>query len=387
MMMRSFLPIGQGACYLERFEIKDDEGQNITILYDCGSSTSLKLLENCLNERIKDGSTIHAVFISHFDEDHINGLPYIIKNYRVRNLFVPLITEEELCCLKLACIAGLSFSSDKRFFETFFDNYMGSRAPVPEDTRIYYVQEYLSEKNLYDLPESRRNNGDRIIRSGENAARRLLPLAEDDLTNDWFYIPYNFRQEERHNALMEELQKALDMKLTLGEILRLVKNDSAYIVEIKQAYCRIPGSLNTNSMVLFSGPKDDRAGQVKLDAYRSRRFCCCANGCCYKYVANPGCLYLGDYDASGKNKWDELTKAFSEYWDSIGCIQVPHHGSKNNYNEELTADRSRYYVISAGIQNQYRHPSDNVVKDMLFKGNSFSVVTERKDSEACFIVK
>lgn len=91
MMVRSFLPIGQGACYLERFHVCDDKGNNITVLYDCGSMKSLQLLEDCLSNNLNDGSTIHAAFISHFDEDHVNGLPYLLRNYRVKHLFIPLI--------------------------------------------------------------------------------------------------------------------------------------------------------------------------------------------------------------------------------------------------------------------------------------------------------
>lgn len=67
--------------------------------------------------------------------------------------------------------------------------------------------------------------------------------------------------------------------------------------------------------------------------------------CCDTEMA--GCLYMGDYDASGNYKWKELYEAYDTYWENIGCIQIPHHGSKHNYNSKL-AQLDAFYVMSAG---------------------------------------
>lgn len=42
MMLRSFLPVGQGAFYFERFEYDKDR---INIIYDCGSLTDVSIVE------------------------------------------------------------------------------------------------------------------------------------------------------------------------------------------------------------------------------------------------------------------------------------------------------------------------------------------------------
>lgn len=385
MMIRSFLPVGQGACCIEKFDLKDDERQNITVLYDCGSSTSLDLLKACLKENIKENSTIHAVFISHFDEDHVNGLPYILKHYRVKNLFIPLVTEEELHYLQLICVTRLSFSLDRDFFYSFFKYFRSPHGLIPSDTTIYYVQTYQSENITY---EQKKQTRDRIIPSGEDVSYRLLPNDNKEVMYEWQYIPYNFRQKARYDDLLNELERAFNKRLTLNNILKLVENDPKNcIVKIKKVFKKISGSLNANSMVLFSGPKYKRMAQVKYDVYRPTRFKCCASECCFNHIVKPGCLYMGDYDANGERKWDDLVNAFMEYWELIGCIQIPHHGSRHNYNVELTNDRTRYYVISVGTDNKYRHPHDYVIKDMLFKGSLFSIVTEQKESEASFIVR
>lgn len=93
MMIRSFLPVGQGAFYCEQFEGWGDN-EDVNIVYDCGSSTNVKLVEKQIRDNFYKGQTIHAVFISHLDDDHINGIPFLLKYCHVKKMFFPLITEK-----------------------------------------------------------------------------------------------------------------------------------------------------------------------------------------------------------------------------------------------------------------------------------------------------
>lgn len=91
-----------------------------------------------------------------------------------------------------------------------------------------------------------------------------------------------------------------------------------------------------------------------------------------------GCLYTGDYEAKGKNKWKTLEEAYIEYWKWIGMIQVPHHGSIRNCNDALISKKAVYF-LSAGEKNTYKHPSQNVVRGIRFKyHNNLYIVTESK---------
>ena len=147
MMIRSFLPVGQGACYMERFDFRDDEEKDIIVMYDCGSSSSLESLKKCLRDNLKGDSTIHAVFISHFDEDHVNGLPYLLKKYEVKHLFIPLITEEEAKCYLLSCLCGASFSTEGNFFKSFFNEYPYIRNPFGKHTSVHLCKPIKTREN------------------------------------------------------------------------------------------------------------------------------------------------------------------------------------------------------------------------------------------------
>ena len=92
---------------------------------------------------------------------------------------------------------------------------------------------------------------------------------------------------------------------------------------------------------------------------------------------------MGDYDAKGESKWCDLKNAYEKYWAYIGCVQIPHHGSYRNYNNEFSKLYS-YFVISAGISNKYRHPSGSVVKDLILNNKVPLIVTEMRNSEVMF---
>lgn len=90
-----------------------------------------------------------------------------------------------------------------------------------------------------------------------------------------------------------------------------------------------------------------------------------------------GCLYTGDYDAKDKERVDGLKIKYKYCWPDLGVIQVPHHGSKHNYNTELI-HRGLSCVISAGTKNRYKHPNKKVVSDISNRGECY-IVTEKGD--------
>ena len=80
-MHRTFLPVGQGAFYCERFE---GDGINkkevINVVYDCGSSTGIEIVEHEIRKKFTLHEKINALIISHFHEDHIQEIPHILSD-------------------------------------------------------------------------------------------------------------------------------------------------------------------------------------------------------------------------------------------------------------------------------------------------------------------
>lgn len=91
---RTIQPVGQGGFYTEIFEIPNQKGEISThcVVYDCGSATRAepkKTIESALFDD-KD-LDIDILFISHFDDDHVNGLAELSKKHRIKRIVIPQI--------------------------------------------------------------------------------------------------------------------------------------------------------------------------------------------------------------------------------------------------------------------------------------------------------
>ena len=95
-ILRSFFPIGQGAFFRETFLYGENK---YNVIYDCGSSSNSVLVETTIRNEFSKDETIDALFISHFDEDHINGIPFLLEYCNVRRIFFPLLTTRDKIAL------------------------------------------------------------------------------------------------------------------------------------------------------------------------------------------------------------------------------------------------------------------------------------------------
>lgn len=381
-MLRNFLPVGQGAFYLERFETK---GERINVVYDCGSLTNVKIVEKEIRSNFSKGEKIEIVFISHVDQDHINGLEYLLKYCKVRNIVFPYTNREGKIALTVDYFCNNNNPSYDDFTCEFINNPYNALRRYDSDARLWVVSDEYDNNESNDRDYYIENEEFKIIRSGENLVEYLI---DNRIISkiEWEYIPFNFREDNRKKQFFDELDNNLrDMGLSLDQIgiYNILKQWTKPNIQkaIIDAYKKVKGSLNTNSMVLFSGIRDNNIHQWRINPYDSFYYCCHKCIDCYDcYLRKNGCLYTGDYEADGKFKWSELKNAYSRYWEYIGCVQIPHHGSYRNYNQEF-ALMNAYFVISAGFKNKWRHPSGSVIKDLLSKNKYPLIVTEHHNSE------
>ena len=95
------------------------------------------------------------------------------------------------------------------------------------------------------------------------------------------------------------------------------------------------------------------------------------------------CLYTGDFEASNNDNFAKLKKFYSESWDSIGILQVPHHGSEHNLNCGLYTP-PKLCIISAGIKDRYGHPDQQTLKAIHRMGCQYRKVTEKPETKMKF---
>lgn len=382
-MRRRFLPIGQGAFYWEQFFNHSDHGSEsdnrINVVYDCGSLSGSNLLHKQIDDCFAHDEKIHALFLSHFDEDHVNGLEYLLQHTQVEHIFFPLLTEEDKALICLQHLVNNAFDDEYSFWlrfalEPFETLSRMNFKHIPTLHPVRSEDRNDEEAEFRDMPESYRQQV-HIVRSGDNVFQTIRDSKKANFIHklDWFYIPFHFREKTKRDILKNTLMENLGI-CDPKELLNLLKRNPLYREDIKEAYSKIPGGFNTNSMTLFSGIKSEHFAQFLIH----HKYPC--KGCCLPI--RPGALYMGDYDASGSQKWQQLQRAYEKYIPYIGCLQVPHHGSKHNFNLKLLDIKScRLYFISSGLNNKYKHPDGDVVKQVMLSGKHLSIVTEQPWSE------
>lgn len=369
-MVRSFLPVGQGAFYCECFEQPGTQDA-INVVYDCGSLTSRQIVEQEIRNNFRRGENIDALFISHLDEDHVNGIPYLLKYCSVKRIYFPLITAKNRQLMEIYYrvngIDGFSFD--------FFRDPAETVRNLSSETTVIEIGEADGEgeeENLRREGTEYRRSGEDVFETIKHSYGRVFPAYDR-----WLYIPFNFRQSKRIQVLLTNLKGQFHKDITEGELVRLWENNvPGDRDKIKQAYLKVPGGLNVNSMTLFSGETDRGLRQYKQG---------CCSWRCHEGERQSGCLYTGDYDASGSMKWKELKSAYQKYWNHIGCVQIPHHGSRHNFNPDFVGLKA-FFVVSAGYANKYRHPHASVIKALILGGITPHIVTEQAGSAAFFVI-
>lgn len=367
-MIRSFLPIGQGGFAVEQFS-----KNKINIVFDCGTKTNIgkvgsqKHVEALICSTFEPGEQIHMVFVSHLHDDHINGLPFLLRYCNVKCIYLPYLTPTEQA-ITLSLLQQTMDVESLRLFRALITG-NGLRG-FDIDTRIVYVMP--PEQN-----ESKSNSDQATIMSGESIE---IGPCNACTGHEWEFIPYcyegNARSRKFETLLIKQGITWDDMQRFLSE--QFWRKDELF-QKIKQIYTSIENDLNFTTMVVYSGAKNKHI----------RQYHCLGNNCEISQLMNrcklegSGCLYTGDYRAANNGEWKDLKRAYDKVWDRIGIFTLPHHGSSKNYNEEFSAQYATI-IINAGYANHYGHPSRKVLCNLIDNKCKIFWVNEHIGSQVIF---
>jgi len=399
-------PIGQGGFYTETLSY---EKQTKNFVYDCGGFNHKQdLMEkylDCYLDRKSGKKEIEAVFISHFHADHMNGLQYLLENSRVKYLFLPQLTEDVLIesFVYNYCQTG-TYNQVNRFLMDLYDKVNSDdNKDNKEGTRIIQIREADDSR----FPEEGFNiegRGDHDLSIGAwNPNQRInLDLLQESripsgtilYCGEWLYIPFNpIVAPEKKERLRKELVLKLENELGISLDSRiLIKRLSELLKDLGVEKCKeIYNSVfhnqhNSYSMTLFSGT-------ISLNVDRPyhglcHRPCKFEDHCFYPfrtedYCCNPNFLYTGDfepdYDIIKTSNINQLREFYRPVWREIASIQVPHHGSKHNFDEALYKYPIRG-IVSVGNNNPYHHPDIDTLIKIQEQDCHPVIVTEDKSS-------
>lgn len=377
-MTRTFQPVGQGAYFTEQF-VKDD-GSRINIVYDCGSdSLHIHDLESVICASFKHREEVDAVFISHFDNDHVNGLPILLNWCRVKKIVLPVVSSRaEIAYWRFKSNVVLNKKMGFYFPMTdrLLDPSRRHSGKVFEGLELSYMPriELIDEVKIDD--EVARGNY-------EDASRDLLDFG----LSGWVFVPFNFKRFDRESDFRDVFEESLvaesvgvdldEFITNAADVFRKIGEDrSRKLFQTINRNIRLRlrekdfrdrfGTINGNSMTLYSG-ESDFTGQYRFTLR------CGHDGT--QYLA--GCLYTGDYEAKDATAYAELKKFYMRHgcWTGVGCVQLPHHGSRHNYNQDFDV-KGRCYAASFGLGNRNHHPGRDVVVRLLKNNRKVILSTE-----------
>lgn len=324
---RKFHPVGHGAFYTEKFNIKGKGTYNI--IYDCGTSGPVDLINDIITKEFPQDTIIDCLIISHFHKDHINGIPFLHERCKIKKVVIPLLDN---AAKTLAIVEDLDkdFDYDVVLESLIYDSriYFGERAQVVEIA-----------------PTDQQTGGD--ANSGDDVS----------VVDAWHFFPYNHQLTTR----LDQFKRALGT-LTIDEI-KSIEEIRRHWKKIIDAYDSIRGNPNNNSMILLSIPNND---EMKVETIVDKK----KHG-----SVKAGCLYMGDISMKAARIRNDVLNKLEKYKNLIGTLQVPHHGAKGNFHKrvfELGFD----VAIFSCKKGDIKHPCPDILSDMETKGKKTFIVTE-----------
>lgn len=349
-LTRIIHPVGQGGFYTERF-YKENENV-LNVVYDCGTDKDTSYLQGIIKgvfpQTNDNKQVIHYLFISHFHEDHINGVKFLLDQYEVQYIVIPAIQNKDI----LLC--------------DYFHNII--RSEDIDNNGNWLLEQIFSEPN-----------SERLLSANLIRASNKIQLAEQS----WEYIPFCI-ESGQWKKFVEKFKKEFPTVYSAfdGHNFLVLKNlvignpeDFDRLKKLYKDYYKDPQKNdNYYSMAVLSTPKD---GEKEISSSVS----------CFKRINSDNtedvvsakdvmCLYTGDFPARDINCLDNLKNYYTNYWDNFKTLQVPHHGSRYDNPKELYDIQQRNCVVSYGTSNRFKHPSEKTLLTLHFQNEILVPVEE-----------
>lgn len=399
LLQRILHPVGQGSFFSEHFisaekPIKDRDLFNV--VYDCGSNTQscsgrnrITSLQFAIKKTFTPNSQIDLLFISHFDKDHINGLPITLQGHtlKVKHLFLPLLNNSQ------RILIGLSSGITK------FDNDSLKKRFNAE--KITYVSPHYPSNNNAPLQY---DSSLTIIPSG-------TPIQDCAKDYFWEYIPYNiydnslFQSFLNHvsarDASLASILKNIDKEGAINELENNIVFNRTNWEAMKSHYRDYKGiKRNDSSLIVYSGPVDLPEKEAEL-SWRIMTISSETNDSvyCKNYYRSGvrkkrvGALYTGDINLNitknGFTMEEIISHELEPKGDKVGLLQIPHHGSKHNFNPAIIQSFPEAFCCfyAFGTDNHYGHPFAGIRMMLLCDRRSVFEVTEQPRSEVIQIIE
>lgn len=385
---RYHYPIGQGTFSAQIIRANVEE---YVCVYDCGSSTYKKEMKNkpgankfsgwVKELRQRTNGVINLLVISHFDEDHFNGVGELLKKFKIKKIVIPYMSKIEKIIFSLSHpynIQGTELQdswSPGNFFAGALVGALGDDLGTLGSLEGVEIIESTEEFSIeyFDLNSNTSEGRGKSFQVWEFCHFPLFSGVDDSVKNE--YIE-NFR-DEVYKALNKDVEN-IGMHDLNNKLIVFKKIYHSTCEKVKKKYNRIgiKDIFNASSVILYSGPARDilgpgwgfinRVSEGRQVADRYRITNACREEDFRYYSKSDDFEYMGGWLGTG----DALLKDPANIHEikvnlgqmrinRIRVITVPHHGSRNNSDYEFYDIFSRPRVeciVHSKPGGGYRHP-------------------------------
>lgn len=370
-------PVGQGAFYSEHFLFNNEK--SINVVYDCGAKDkwkyNLDLVVTYFSAylRMVLDPVIDILFISHFDENHVNGLEKIVERCKINKVVLPVLRKDDEKWLAITEF-GIQYYKNYEKVQRLLNNVEKVYVePVDEDAILGHKDDNDNIFSNFEPEVYTLNSLPKTIKSG---TRITVPIDNDIL---WIYIPIYFDNLLKVKAAVKsEIEKIKVDKygrhLKVEDLENAKELSANVLAKVNNAYTKVVGGRNISSMLCYSGP-------AKNIIVRKHILSNLGYGLKHLNLQKMGCLYTGDARLK-RNQCICINKLLGNNVSNIIILQLPHHGSKYNINinsihEFLGLKLSDIITFASfGKENRYKHPSNSVIDDIHTKRGEFYPVNE-----------
>lgn len=424
--------VGQGCFHLQTLEFSGEDTAKFTyrFVYDCGGSTfqKPKTLDWCIAHATAGAPPlqIDAVYLSHFEDDHVNGVEELCKNANVSRIYAPHIdmnsavhiiaqqltagatwtTSYQQFASSLLAIAGggdvfgvpvirigggenppagPEFPNDNDFPRELGDAEQVVNVVAPNRSVVSH------SVRIPVVASQRQSNGNgvqhRVVWEmvhwyyGSDDQLTLKILQEIALINGYSVDCLPGLQTNAFNAEVEAtLQWMKDNRAQIAKAyVAAMAAHNAVRAAMVPPQPDIPDNHNVASLCLYSGPIRSRAYLQNSNSWADRWFHI-KNGAYWLGRKGGSWIATGDAMLGIADVWNQFIGHFGVgRINACSTVLIPHHGAdaatSHNFTDQLIR-KGQNCVISAGAKNSYQHPHRNVVQAILKKPAALQLVTE-----------
>ena len=291
---RFIYPVGQGGFSVERLE-------DFVVVFDCGSVSSPQVVEKWINELQKRTNHVNVLFISHFDNDHVNSIRYLLSKIKVLKAVTAFIPKELRTAYSVytngayTSIMGMLTGNDVET-EYVGDGEVSNKRFFHREVWEWIAKSMMSPVDFGSVKAILQNQKNIVLRQLEESQEYLESKRQD--INDAFKVVFG-PKGPNSKGLIVLSQKCKDIETQLS--------------------------------LIYQGCEWCHKSPSRLASFQS------------------SCLYVGDADLKNRSNKKDVKDFLNKYRSerSLMLMQIPHHGSKYNVGALFEMDFStKYYFVN-----------------------------------------